>query len=52
MFEKPTGMRRRPDAHSYDPKSVMNYCNTTYNNDGVLSPRDVASVQQIYGSRK
>ena len=33
----------------YDPDSVMNYCNTTYNNDGKLSPRDIESVQQKYG---
>lgn len=35
----------------YDPNSVMNYCNTTYNNDGKLSELDVKSVQQIYGKR-
>jgi hypothetical protein len=33
----------------YDPKSVMNYCNSTYNNDGKLSVLDVQSVQKIYG---
>ena len=34
----------------WDPKSVMNYCNSDYNNYGVLSPGDVSSVQEIYGS--
>jgi hypothetical protein len=33
---------------SYDPKSVMNYCNSTYNNDGKLSKLDIQSVQKIY----
>jgi hypothetical protein len=33
----------------YDPKSVMNYCNSVYNNDGVLSALDVKAVQYIYG---
>jgi len=36
----------------YDPESVMNYCNSTYNNDGKLSDFDVQSVQQIYGKRE
>jgi len=36
---------------AYDPKSVMNYCNSTYNNDGKLSLRDIDSVQEIYGKK-
>jgi hypothetical protein len=32
----------------YDPDSVMNYCNPRYNNNGMLSPRDIDSVQQKY----
>jgi hypothetical protein len=36
---------------AYDPKSVMNYCNSTYNNDGKLSERDVQSVREIYGKK-
>ena len=35
----------------YDPESVMNYCNSTYNNDAKLSARDIQSVQKIYGAR-
>lgn len=35
----------------YDPKSVMNYCNSAYNNSGILSSYDIKSVQEIYGKR-
>ena len=35
----------------YDPKSVMNYCNKDWNNDGFLSPMDIAAVQTLYGKR-
>lgn len=34
----------------YDRKSVMNYCNPVYNNDGRLSKLDIAGLQKIYGS--
>ncbi|WP_417456763.1 hypothetical protein [Kordiimonas sp.] len=34
----------------YDPDSVMNYCNQRYNNDGELSPLDIAGIQFIYGA--
>lgn len=34
---------------SWDPKSVMNYCNAVYGNDGRLSDLDVVAVQYIYG---
>jgi hypothetical protein len=33
----------------WDPHSVMNYCNSVYNNDGVLSEFDIKAVQYIYG---
>jgi hypothetical protein len=33
----------------YDPRSVMNYCNPKYNNDGMLSALDTAAVREIYG---
>ena len=33
----------------YDPRSVMNYCNPTNNNDGMLSALDIAAVQEVYG---
>lgn len=35
---------------SYDPESVMNYCNTAWNNDGKLSARDIEAVRTIYGT--
>jgi hypothetical protein len=34
----------------YDPSSVMNYCNSKYNNDGQLSELDIAGLRQLYGS--
>jgi hypothetical protein len=36
---------------SYDPQSVMNYCNNNWNNDGHLSARDIEAVTTIYGAR-
>lgn len=35
----------------YDPRSVMNYCNSVYNNDGQLSPLDIKALQTVYGAR-
>jgi Astacin (Peptidase family M12A) len=35
----------------WDPKSVMNYCNQIYNNDGNLSAGDLQSVHRVYGRR-
>jgi hypothetical protein len=35
---------------SWDAKSVMNYCNTEYNNNGILSETDVATVVALYCS--
>lgn len=35
---------------SYDPDSVMNYCNERYNNDGRLSERDRLALAAIYGA--
>lgn len=37
------------DITPWDPHSVMNYCNSVYNNDGVLSEFDIKAVQYIYG---
>jgi hypothetical protein len=36
----------------YDPKSIMNYCNTNWNNGGLLSELDKLAVRTIYGSRQ
>jgi len=33
----------------YDPNSVMNYCNSKYNNNGQLSALDIQAVQELYG---
>ena len=33
----------------YDPNSVMNYCSTNWNNNGRLTPLDVAGARMIYG---
>jgi len=33
----------------YDAYSVMNYCNPSWNGDGKLSPRDITTVQTLYG---
>ena len=35
---------------TYDPQSIMNYCNQAWNNDGKLSARDVEAVRTIYGA--
>ncbi len=34
---------------AYDPNSVMNYCAPSWNNNGRLSPLDVAGVRMVYG---
>ena len=36
----------------YDPKSVMNFCNQKWNNDGNLSDGDIAKVRALYGASK
>ena len=34
----------------YDPQSVMNYCNKTWDNNGKLSARDLEAVRTVYGN--
>ena len=34
---------------AYDPSSVMNYCAADWNNNGRLSPLDVAGIRLLYG---
>ncbi|QDT03105.1 Astacin (Peptidase family M12A) [Rubripirellula lacrimiformis] len=34
----------------YDPDSIMNYCNPLYNNNGDLSPLDIAGARALYGA--
>lgn len=33
----------------YDPNSIMNYCNPTWNGDGKLSALDIEAVEKFYG---
>lgn len=33
-----------------DIRSVMNYCNSTYNNGGFLSDHDIAGLRKLYGN--
>ncbi len=42
-----------PDRNvtDYDPQSIMNYCNKDWNNPGLLSQRDIATVGALYGTR-
>ena len=57
--DKPGECREAPQGPSegalmltpYDPRSVMNYCNEKYNNDGQLSDLDIQALQTIYGVR-
>jgi hypothetical protein len=35
---------------SYDPESIMNYCNANWQNNGALSGRDIEAVRTIYGT--
>lgn len=37
---------------TYDPQSIMNYCNPSWNNDGQLSARDIDAVTTLYGKRQ
>ena len=54
--EKPQGPSPQGPASEifltpYDKKSVMNYCNPVYNNNGALSDYDVEAVRTAYGKR-
>lgn len=35
----------------YDPQSIMNYCNEKWNNEGLLSEKDIEAVTRLYGAR-
>ncbi|KAF1004735.1 MAG: hypothetical protein GAK28_03748 [Luteibacter sp.] len=43
-----------PDSNitTYDPQSIMNYCNAHWNNEGLLSARDIETVGVLYGARR
>jgi hypothetical protein len=46
----PQGTNGDKSLTPYDPHSIMNYCNATWNNDGKLSLLDIDAVQQLYGA--
>lgn len=55
--DTPGECRKKPQGRSgdvmltpWDARSVMNYCNKVYNNNGILSEGDIASVRQEYGA--
>lgn len=50
--EPPQGTSGNILMTPWDPKSVMNYCNKTYNNDGHLSDFDILAMHYIYGPPK
>lgn len=43
-----------PDRYvtDYDPQSIMNYCNEDWQNNGLLSDRDIVAVTVLYGARR
>ncbi len=47
--ESPQGTTGTIYLTDYDPNSVMNYCSPDWNNNGNLSPLDVAGVRSVYG---
>jgi hypothetical protein len=47
---EPENVHGDPDITEWDEKSVMNYCNSVYNNDGNLTEFDKKAVQFIYGA--
>lgn len=42
-----------PDKNvtSFDPQSIMNYCNKDWQNKGLLSEKDIEAVTKVYGAR-
>lgn len=47
--EPPQGGNGNVMLTPYDKNSIMNYCNSKWNNDARLSPLDVDAVRQLYG---
>jgi hypothetical protein len=55
--DKPGECREAPQGENgnklltpYDKHSIMNYCNSEWNNDGKLSALDIDAVRKLYGS--
>ena len=46
------GQKKEKALTPYDPKSVMNYCNPDWNNNGELSQLDIKAAQKMYGQRR
>jgi hypothetical protein len=46
------GQTKEKTLTPYDPSSIMNYCNSRYNNNGQLSKLDIKAAQALYGKRK
>lgn len=51
-LEPPSGQNGDTLLTPYDPHSIMNYCNSVYNNNGKLSALDIDGVQELYGAPK
>ena len=47
-LKEPQGRNGNWKIGPCDMKSVMNYCNPRYNNDGLLSPQDIKALQTLY----
>ena len=47
----PQGSNGNKLLGSWDVDSIMNYCNPTWNNGGILSAGDIAGVRAAYGAR-
>src|SRR5262249_6419101 len=47
--QKPQGENGDTTYGAWDINSIMNYCNPTWNNGGVLSTTDLAGTRALYG---
>jgi hypothetical protein len=47
--QAPQGTNGNTTFGSWDQMSIMNYCNPAWNNNGQLSPTDIAGATQYYG---
>ncbi len=50
--EEPQGSNGDAMFGAWDLNSIMNYCNPTYNNAGLLSSTDLAGTKALYGLRQ
>lgn len=50
--EAPQGHNGDALFGAWDTNSIMNYCNPTWNNGGLLSATDLAGTKALYGLRK